>query len=79
MLDHQVLLLDTTVVVGIASSITKCCWIPWWSSLVEFSQGIHQVLLLVTTAVVTRGILPGHRAPTVVGGIASSITKCCCW
>jgi hypothetical protein len=29
----------------------------------------HQVLLLVTTVAVTRGMLPGHRAPTVAGGI----------
>ena len=37
----------------------------------------HQVLLLDTMVAVTRGILPGHRAPTVAVGIASSITKCC--
>ena len=41
MLDHQVLLLDTRVAVGIASSITKCCWIPWWPSLVGSSQAIE--------------------------------------
>jgi hypothetical protein len=29
----------------------------------------HQVLLLDTMVAVTRGILPGHRAPTVAGGI----------
>jgi hypothetical protein len=59
--------------------------IPRWPSLVEFSQGIHQVLLLTMVAV-TRGILPGDPPSAAAdhGGRHSwttprGSTKCCCW
>jgi hypothetical protein len=40
--------------------------IPRWPSLVEFSQGIHQVLLLTMVAV-TRGRLPGDPPSAAAG------------
>jgi hypothetical protein len=59
--------------------------IPRWPSLVEFSQGIHQVLLLTMVAV-TRGRLPGDPPSAAAdhGGRHSwttprGSTKCCCW